>query len=54
MRDMSGENAWHVQMDEEGAISWQNSDEKLTRQPARNGMQRVMNILMKIGPTEQY
>jgi putative cardiolipin synthase len=53
-RDMSGENAWHVQMDDEGTISWHNSDETLTKQPARNGMQRVMNVLMKIGPKEQY
>ncbi len=53
-RNMSGENAWHVQMDDQGAITWQNSEETLTRQPARSGMQRVMNVLMKIGPTEQY
>ena len=53
-RDMSGENAWHVQMDDEGTITWHNSDETLTKQPARDGMQRVMNVLMKIGPAEQY
>lgn len=53
-RNMSGENAWHVQMDDEGNITWQNDEETLTRQPARSGMQRVMNVLMKVGPKDQY
>lgn len=53
-RDMSGENAWHVQMDDEGNITWQNAEETLTKQPARDGMQRVMNQLMKLGPRDQY
>lgn len=53
-RDMSGENAWHVQMDENGDIFWQNDKETLTKQPARNGTQRVMNTLMKLGPKGQY
>jgi putative cardiolipin synthase len=54
LRDMSGENAWHVQLDEDGDIFWQNSDETTSTQPARDGMQRVMNVLMKVGPKEQY
>jgi putative cardiolipin synthase len=54
LRDMSGANAWHVQMDEEGELFWENDTETLTEQPARNGMQRVMNVLMKLGPKEQY
>ena len=29
-------------------------DEVLDEQPARDGMQRVMNVLMKIGPKDQY
>jgi cardiolipin synthase C len=53
-RDMSGENAWHVQLNEEGDIYWQDSEGVLTQQPARNGMQRVMNVLMKLGPKDQY
>jgi putative cardiolipin synthase len=53
-RNMAGENAWHVQFDDGGKIFWQNSDERLSKQPARNGMQRVMNVLMKVGPKEQY
>ncbi len=53
-RNMSGANAWHVQMDENGALFWQDDSEILTRQPARDGMQRVMNVLMKLGPRDQY
>ena len=53
-RDMSGENAWHVQMDEDGDIFWQNSEKNLTRQPARNSKQRIMNVLMKLGPRDRY
>lgn len=53
-RNMSGENGWRVQFDEEGEIFWENSDERVTKQPARDGMQRVMNILMKMGPKEQF
>lgn len=53
-RDMSRKNAWHVQMDENGDIYWQNDKETLTSQPARNGMQRVMNYLMKLGPRDQF
>jgi hypothetical protein len=41
-------------MDEQGKISWRNNEETLTSQPARNGMQRVMNVLMKVGPKDQY
>lgn len=54
LRNMSGDNAWHVQMDEAGELSWQNSEETLTRQPARDGMQRIMNVIMKVGPKDQF
>jgi putative cardiolipin synthase len=53
-RNMTGANAWHVQMDENGKLFWENDEEKVTKQPARDGMQRVMNVLMKLGPREQY
>lgn len=53
-RNMTGVNAWHVLMDENGDIYWENSDERVTKQPARDGMQRVMNTLMKLGPQDQY
>ena len=53
-RNMHGDNAWHVQMDEAGELYWQNSEETVREQPARDGMQRVMNVLMKVGPRDQY
>lgn len=53
-RDMSGANAWRVQMDDKGNISWTNDTETVTTQPARGSMQRVMNLLMKIGPKDQF
>lgn len=53
-RNMNGVNAWHVQMDENDKISWHSDTEELDKQPARDGMQRVMNVLMKLGPEEQY
>jgi putative cardiolipin synthase len=54
LRDMSPANAWKVQLDEDGKVFWQNDTETLTTQPARDGMQRVMNKLMKLGPKDQY
>ena len=53
-RDMEGENAWRVGLDESRKLYWQNSEETVTSQPARDGMQRVMNTLLKIGPRDQY
>ena len=53
-RNMSGDNAWHVQMDDKGKLFWENSEQTVFKQPARDGMQRVMNVLMKVGPREQY
>ncbi|MEE4282190.1 MAG: phospholipase D family protein, partial [Pseudomonadales bacterium] len=53
-RNMRGENAWHVQMNEAGKITWRRDTELLEKQPARNNMQRVMNVIMKLGPRDQY
>ncbi|MFV8819859.1 phospholipase D-like domain-containing protein [Haliea sp. E17] len=53
-RDMSGANAWHVFLNDEGELRWQNDSEIRDSQPARDGMQRVMNLLMKLGPRDQY
>jgi len=54
LRDMSPQNAWQVRLDEDGNVYWEDSNGILTEQPARDGMQRVMNQLMKLGPTDQY
>jgi len=53
-RDMQPENAWQVLLDEKGKPYWVNSDETLTRQPARGTGQRVMEVLLGIFPKEQY
>jgi hypothetical protein len=47
-----GEIAWHVRLNDDGSLYWYNSDETVTEQPARDGMQRVMNVLMKLGPVD--
>lgn len=53
-RNMSGANAWQVRMDDKGKLTWHSDAGVLDKQPARDGMQRVMNVLMKVGPKDQY
>ncbi|MGB5427950.1 MAG: phospholipase D-like domain-containing protein, partial [Gammaproteobacteria bacterium] len=52
-RDMQPENAWQVLLDDEGKPYWVNSDETVTSQPARDGMQRVMDVIFEVVPKEQ-
>jgi putative cardiolipin synthase len=54
LRDMDGENAWQVLLDESGKPYWVNSDETVTNQPTRGFMQNVMNVIFKVVPKEQY
>lgn len=53
-RDMAPENAWQVLLDDDGKPYWVNNDETLKTQPARGGSQRVMNVIFKMFPKEQY
>jgi putative cardiolipin synthase len=53
-RDMHPDNAWRVQMTDDGDLQWSNSVERLDRQPAREFSQRVMDLIFKIVPKEQY
>ena len=53
-RDMAPENAWRVLLDGEGRLIWVNSEETVTRQPARNAWQRVMDWFFKILPKSQF
>jgi putative cardiolipin synthase len=53
-RDMAPENAWHVQMDSEGDLSWVNAEERVTRQPARSFGQRIMDAFFRLFPKSQY
>ena len=52
-RDMQPENAWQVLLNDEGKPYWVNSDETVTSQPARDGMQRVMDVIFEVVPKEQ-
>jgi putative cardiolipin synthase len=54
LRDMLGENAWRVRLDEDGDLYWVNSDETLDSQPKRNAAQDIMNVIFKVVPREQY
>jgi putative cardiolipin synthase len=53
-RDMAGENAWRVLLDDSGKPYWVNSDETVTSQPARGGTQRIMDVIFKAFPKEYY
>jgi putative cardiolipin synthase len=54
IRDMDGRNAWQVLLDEDGDPYWVNSDEALDKQPSRGFMERVMNVIFRVVPKEQY
>jgi cardiolipin synthase C len=53
-RNMTGANSWQVTLTDDGEVLWTNNEESIDRQPARDGMQRVMNLLMKLGPKDQF
>ncbi len=53
-RDMHPDNAWQVHLDEGGDLYWVNSDETVTRQPARNFWQRVMDLIFRLFPRDLY
>ena len=53
-RDMAPENAWRVLLDDKGKPYWVNSDETVTRQPARSGSQRIMDRIFRIFPREEF
>jgi putative cardiolipin synthase len=53
-RDMSSENAWQVKLNEQGKLMWLNSEETVTRQPARSLWQRFMDGFFKIFPESQF
>jgi putative cardiolipin synthase len=54
LRDMQPENAWQVLMDDDGKLSWVNSEETRDSQPARNAMQNIMNVIFKVVPVEHF
>jgi putative cardiolipin synthase len=54
LRDMGGENAWQVLLNDKGKPYWVNSNETVESQPTRGTMQNVMNVIFKVVPKEQY
>jgi len=53
LRDMRGENSWHVVLNEKDKLEWVNSDQTVTTQPNRGFLQSVMNVVLKVLPKEQ-
>jgi putative cardiolipin synthase len=53
LRDMRGENSWHVTLNESGKLEWANSDETVTNHPSRGFLQDVMNVVLKVVPKSQ-
>ena len=53
-RDMAPESAWHVEIGPEGKLVWVNSVERVTRQPARNAWQRIMDGFFGFFPASQF
>ena len=49
-RDLAPENSWRVTMDEEGWLRWSNADESVSRQPAKNFIQRAVEFLLNLLP----
>jgi len=54
LRDMSGKNAWKVELTDDDKLSWVNDEETVTSQPSRGFLQNVMNLIFKIAPREQF
>ncbi|MGL6112542.1 MAG: phospholipase D family protein [Rubrivivax sp.] len=53
-RDMQPQNSWRVELDGQGQLRWVNSDQAVTRQPARNAWQRFEDIIFMAFPREYY
>jgi putative cardiolipin synthase len=53
-RDMQPVNSWRVDLDAQGALRWVNSDRTETQQPARNGWQRIEDIIFMAFPRDLY
>jgi len=52
-RDMAPQNAWQVMLDDQQKLIWVNSEETVTKQPARNTWQRFMDGLLRLLPKSQ-
>lgn len=53
-RDIAPANAWRVDMDARGSLSWTNDRESVSMQPARNFWQRVEDVFFMAFPRDLY
>jgi putative cardiolipin synthase len=53
-RDMGGANSWEVTLRPDGSLRWDSDAGTLEREPARNLMQRIMNLVFKLAPAAYY
>ncbi|MFZ9406161.1 MAG: phospholipase D-like domain-containing protein, partial [Burkholderiaceae bacterium] len=53
-RDMSPANSWRLSLAEDGTPRWSSDTVTLSRQPARDLLQRVMNLMFKLFPPYLY
>jgi putative cardiolipin synthase len=53
-RDMGGANSWQVTVTPDGGLRWHSDAGTLDREPARNLMQRLANLLFKLAPAAYY
>jgi cardiolipin synthase C len=53
-RDLQPNNSWQVRVAPDGTLRWVSDTEVRQRQPARNFMQRVQNIVFKLMPASYY
>jgi len=51
---MQPANAWHVTVNERGALRWTADGSPLTRQPAQSPWQRVQDVLFMLFPRNLY
>ena len=49
-RDIAPDNAWRVQMDDEGWLTWSTDDCVVRRQPAKGFRQRAIEFLLNLLP----
>jgi len=53
-RAMSPANSWRVDITADGTLTWTDDRETVTRQPARNGWQRVEDVFFMAFPRDLY
>jgi hypothetical protein len=53
-RDMNPSNSWRVSLTDDHSLQWQSDAGTLSRQPARDFTQRLLNLFFKLFPQSLY